>query len=46
MEQTVQIELPINSNTTRPQISINTHVNGHLQDMFYDSKAELIQFTE
>ena len=43
MVQTVQIELSINSNTTRSLIKINAYVSGHLRDMFYDSKTQLIR---
>ena len=44
MVQILQIELSITSNTTRSQIQIN--VAGHLQDMLYNSKTQLIQFTD
>ena len=46
MVKTVQIELSINSNTIRPQIQINTNITGHLRDMLYDSKYQLIKFTD
>ena len=46
MEQIIQIELSINSNTTRSQIQLNAYITGHLQGMFYDSKTQLIQFTD
>ena len=44
--QKAQIELSINSNTKRSQIEINVYVSGHLRDMFFDSKTQLIQFTD
>ena len=46
MVQRTEIELSINSNTTRSQIKINDYVTGHVQGMFYDSKTQLIQFTD
>ena len=46
MVQTVQRELSINSNTTRSQIQINAYNTGHLRDMFYVSKSQLIQFPD
>ena len=46
MLQRTQIELSINSNTTRSQIQINAYVTGHVQGMFYDSKTRLIKFTD
>ena len=46
MEQIIQIELSVNSNTTRSQIQLNAYITGHLQGMFYDSKTQLIQFTD
>ena len=46
MVQTIEIELSINSNTTRSQISTNAYVTGHVQGMFYDSKTQLIKFTD
>ena len=46
MVQILQIELSITSNTTRSQIQINAYVAGHLQDMLYNSKTQLIQFTD
>ena len=46
MVQIVEIEFSINSNTTRSQIQINAYVTGHVQDMFYDSKTQLIKFTD
>ena len=44
--QTIEIELSINSNTTRSQIEIDAYVTGHVQGMFYDSKTQLIKFTD
>ena len=38
MVQTVQIELSM--------LTFNAYVTGHLRDMFYDSKTQLIQFTD
>ena len=46
MEQIIQIELSVNSNTTRSQKQLNAYITGHLQGMFYDSKTQLIQFTD
>ena len=46
MVQTIEIELSINSNTTRSQIQINAYVTGHVQGMFNDSKTQLIKFTD
>ena len=46
MLQTIQIELSINSNTTRSQTEINAYVTGHVQGMFFGSKTQLIQFTD
>ena len=45
MVQTIQIEVSTNSNTARPQIYIHAYVTKHLPGMFYDSKTQLIQFT-
>ena len=45
MEQTVQIELSINSNTTRFQLQSNAYITEHLRDMICDSKSQLTQFT-
>ena len=46
MVQTKQIELAINSNTTKYQMQINAYVTGHEQSMFYDSKTQLKQFND
>ena len=46
MVQTIEIELFINSNTTTSQIKIYPYVTGHAQGMFYDSKTQLIKFTD
>ena len=46
MVQTIQIELSLNSNTRRSLIQINALVTGHLQGTFFNSKTQLIQFTE
>ena len=44
--QKAQMELSINSNTKSSQIWINAYVTGHLWDLFYDSKTQLMQFTD
>ena len=36
----------LNSNTTRSQIWIHAYVTGHLQNMFYNWKTQLMQFTD
>ena len=46
MVQTIEIELSINSSTTMSQMQINVYVTGHVQNMFYDSKTQLIKFTD
>ena len=46
MAQTIEIELSVYSNTTRSQIKINAYVTGHVQGTFYDSKIQLIKFTD
>ena len=46
MVQTIEIELSINSNTTRSQIQINAYVTGHVQGIFYDSKTQLTQIND
>ena len=46
MVQTVQIELFINSKTTRSRILIHAYITRHLGDMFCDSKTQFIQFTD
>ena len=46
LTQTAQIELSINRNTKRSQMQINAYVSAHLRDMFYDSKIQLVQFTD
>ena len=46
MVQKIQTELSINSNPARSQIQTKAYITGHLQDMFYDSKTQLIQFTD
>ena len=44
--QTIQTELSMNSNTTWSERSINAYVTWHLRGMFYDSKTQLIQYTD
>ena len=44
--QKVQIELSINTNSKRSQIKTHVYISGHLQDMFYDSKTQHVQFTD
>ena len=46
MVQTIETELSINSNTTKSQIYSNAYVTGHFPGIFYDSKNQLIKFTE
>ena len=43
MVQTIEIEVSINSNTTRSKIQINAYVTGHVQGL---SKTQLIQITD
>ena len=45
MVQPIEIEA-INNNTTTSQIKLNTYVTGRAQGMFYDSKTQLIKFTD
>ena len=44
--QKAQMELSINSSTKSFQIQINAYVTRHLWDMFYDSKTQLVQFSD
>ena len=46
LTQTAKIELSINRNTKRSQMQINAYVSAHLRDMFYDSKIQLVKFTD